>query len=84
MGLVGNFFRLILSLVIFVVVLLLGIFFAPQLGSFFTSLPGTFEVTIGNNRVEIPLLASIVASVAVTLLINLITLPFRSRSARTE
>ncbi len=77
MGLIGNFVRFLVSLAIFVGVLILGILFTPQLGGFFSSLPGTVKLNFGNGTVEIPVLASIVASVAASLLINLIALPFR-------
>lgn len=79
MGFIGTFTRFIVSVAIFVVVLALGIIFSPQLISFFGNLPGT--VTIGN--VEIPILASIVASLVLTVLINLIALPFRRNRGAT-
>ena len=84
MGLIGGFFRLIFSVIIFFVVLGLGIFFAPQLSSFFHALPGTFDVQFNGGTVEIPILASIVASVGASVLISLITLPFRARANRAE
>lgn len=73
MGLIGTFVRFIISVAIFLVILALGIVFGPQLYSALGTLPGT--IVIGN--VEIPVLASIVASVALSLLLNLVTLPFR-------
>jgi amino acid permease len=75
MGLIGSFFRLVAGLVIFIAVLVLGIVFSSQLGSFFQNFPGT--VTI--NNVEVPVLASILASVVLTVVLNLALLPFRRR-----
>ncbi len=76
MGLIGSFFRLVISLAIFVAVIILGAIFAPQITQALGNFPGT--VTIGN--VEIPLLASILASLLLTIIVNLIALPFRSRN----
>ncbi len=84
MGLIGNFMRFIASVIIFFVVLFLGIVYSAQLGSFFQSLPGTLDVQVGNSTLVIPVLASIIASVVFTLLLNLLTLPFRARARHAE
>jgi hypothetical protein len=73
MGIVGSFLRFLAGLAIFIVVLVLGIAFSAQLVPFLQGFPGTIQ--IGN--VQIPLLASIVASLALTIIVNLIALPFR-------
>ncbi len=76
MGLIGSFVRFIVSIGLLIAVLVLGIVFAPQLISAFGNMPGT--VTVGN--VQIPLLASIIASLVLTLVVNLIAIPFRRSS----
>ena len=77
MGLIGSFVRFVGSIVLFIVVLLLGIVFAPQIASLFSNhIPGG-TVQVGN--IQIPVLASIVASLALTLVVNLLALPFRRR-----
>jgi amino acid permease len=73
MGIVGSFLRFLAGLAIFVVVLVLGIAFSAQLTPLLQSFPGTIH--LGN--VQIPLLASIVFSLALTIVINLVALPFR-------
>jgi hypothetical protein len=83
MGFIGSFVRLLVALVIFVGVLVLGIIFSPQLASLFKNLPGTVTIGNGNSQVEIPILASIAVSLVLTLVLNLIMLPFRRRSAET-
>jgi len=80
MGFIGSLVRLLVGLALFVVVLMLGIAFAPQLATLFGSLPGTFTFTNNGTTVQIPVLASIVASVVLTLIVNLIALPFRRRN----
>ena len=75
MGIIGSFLRLVAGLVIFVVVLILGIAFAPQIGTTLTNFPGTIQL----GSVQIPLLASVLASLALTIIINLIAIPFRNR-----
>jgi hypothetical protein len=77
MGLIGSFFRLVISLAIFVAVIVLGAIFAPQMAQAFNGIPGG-TITVGS--VQIPLVASIVASVVLTIVVNLIALPFRNRS----
>lgn len=81
MGFLGSFVRLLVGIVVFIVVLALGIIFAPQLSSFLSSFPGNVTFKSGNSTVEIPVLASIVASVVLTLVLNLLALPFRRRSS---
>ena len=77
MGIISSFVRFVGSIVLFVVVLILGIVFAPQIASAFSNhIPGG-TVTVGS--VHIPVLASIVASLALTLVVNLLALPFRRR-----
>lgn len=73
MGIVGSFVRFLAGLAIFVVVLVLGIAFSAQLTPLLQSFPGTIQ--LGN--VQIPLLASIVLSLALTIIINVIAIPFR-------
>lgn len=76
MGLIGSFVRFIVSIGLFIAVLVLGIVFSGQLISAFGNMPGT--ITVGN--VQVPLLASIVASLVLTLVVNLIAIPFRRSS----
>ncbi len=81
MGLIGSFFRLVIGIVFFVAIIILGAVFAPQLIQAFGQLPGTLTVGSGNTAVQIPILASIVASLILTVIVNLVALPFRNRSA---
>jgi len=83
MGFIGSFVRLLIALVIFVGVLILGVVFSPQLASLFNNLPGTLKIQNGGSTVEIPILASIAVSLVLTVVLNLIMLPFRRRSAET-
>lgn len=82
MGLIGSFFRLALSIVIFIAVLVLGIIYAPQLTQVFggTVPPGSLTVPLGSTTLVIPILVSIVASVLFSLVLNLVSLPFRRAS----
>jgi Protein of unknown function (DUF2905) len=80
MGAIGTLGRLLLSIAVFIVVIIAGIILAPSLTDFFRQLPGTFEFTSGNTSIQVPLVASIVASLLLTLVINLIALPFRRRN----
>ncbi len=73
MGIVGSFLRFLAGLAIFVVVLVLGIAFSAQLTPLLQSFPGTIQI----GSVQIPLLASIVLSLVLTIVVNLIALPFR-------
>ncbi|MBA3826254.1 MAG: hypothetical protein H0X24_20435 [Ktedonobacterales bacterium] len=73
MGILGSFLRFLAGLAIFVVVLVLGIAFSAQLTPLLQSFPGTIQ--LGN--VQVPLLASIVLSLALTIVVNLIAIPFR-------
>lgn len=82
MGLLGSFLRLAFSIVIFIAALVLGIIYAPQLTQAFggTVPPGSLSVPIGSSTLVIPLLVSIVASVLLSLVVNLVSLPFRRAS----
>ncbi len=80
MGFLGSLVRLLFGIVVFIVVLALGIIFAPQLSSFLGSFPGNVSFQSGNSTVTVPILASIVASVVLTLVLNLVALPFRRRN----
>lgn len=53
--------------------------FAPGLFSWFGNLPGDVRVDSGNSRVFIPLTSMILASIALTVVANLVGWFFRSR-----
>ena len=75
MGIIGSFVRFVAGLVIFVVVLVLGIAFSAQLTPILQNFPGTIQL----GSVQIPLLASVVFSLALTIVLNLVSIPFRRR-----
>jgi hypothetical protein len=75
-GPIEAFIRFIIALILFVGVLIAGLIFTPQL-LFLKNLPGTVSITSGGTTVYIPVLGAIVASVALTLIVNLVSLPFR-------
>jgi hypothetical protein len=77
MGLIGSFVRFMVSIVIFVAALVFGIILSVQHPDWFTNLPGTLTFTSGATTVAVPLLASIVLSVGLSLVMNLVTLPLR-------
>lgn len=81
MGPIESFLRLVVSLLLFVGVLIAGIVFAPQLTPLLGNLPGTLTVHNGNTTVVVPILPAIVGSVLLSVLVNLLFLPFRRRSA---
>jgi len=75
----GTAVRLTISILLFIVVLFLGVIFTPQLSAFLNQFPGNFSYTSGNSTVQVPLLASIVASLVLTVVVNVISIPFRRR-----
>ena len=83
MGPLESFLRLIVGLVLFFGVLIAGIIFAPQLTPLLGNLPGTITIKNGGTTVVIPLLPAIVGSVVLTVLVNLLFLPFRRRNPQT-
>ncbi len=80
MGLIGSFIRFVIALVLFVAALIAGIIYGPQL-TFLQNFPGTLSFQSGNTTVYIPILGAVVASLALTLIVHLLSLPFRRHEA---
>ncbi len=76
MGAISGFIRLVLGIVFFIAVIIAGNLYAAQFMHYLKGFPGTFQI----GSVEIPLLASLIVSVGLTLIINLVGLLFRERS----
>lgn len=76
----GFIFQVIFSVIVFIAVLILGAVFTPVLLPYFNQFPGSITISSGSSYVTIPVLASIVSSLLLTLVINLIALPFRRRN----